>query len=81
VFKVARQWWCTPLIPALGRQRRVDLCEFETSLVYTASSRTGFKAIETPCLEKQNKKVVKSTAMWCLENNPTNLPVFLKSGL
>jgi hypothetical protein len=20
----ARQWWCTPLIPALGRQRLVD---------------------------------------------------------
>ena len=26
--------WCTPLIPALGRQRQVDLCEFEASLVY-----------------------------------------------
>ncbi|CAO2587489.1 hypothetical protein LEMLEM_LOCUS4506 [Lemmus lemmus] len=23
-----------PLIPALGRQRQVDLCEFEASLVY-----------------------------------------------
>jgi hypothetical protein len=21
---LARQWWCTPLIPALGRQRQVD---------------------------------------------------------
>jgi hypothetical protein len=21
---IARQWWCTPLIPALGRQRQVD---------------------------------------------------------
>ena len=29
----------TPLIPALGRQRHVDLCEFEASLVYKASSR------------------------------------------
>ena len=27
-------WWHTPLIPALGRQRQVDLCEFEASLVY-----------------------------------------------
>ena len=27
------------LIPALGRQRQADLCEFETSLVYRASSR------------------------------------------
>ena len=25
-------------IPALGRQRQVDLCEFEASLVYKASS-------------------------------------------
>jgi hypothetical protein len=28
-----------PLIPALGRQRKVDLCEFEASLDYKASSR------------------------------------------
>ena len=27
-------WWHRPLIPALGRQRQVDLCEFEFSLVY-----------------------------------------------
>jgi hypothetical protein len=32
-----------PLIPALGSQRQVDLCEFEfeASLVYTESSRTA----------------------------------------
>ena len=28
------QWWCTPLIPALGRQKQADFCEFEASLVY-----------------------------------------------
>ncbi|KAM7330605.1 hypothetical protein ACRRTK_009794 [Alexandromys fortis] len=45
------------LIPALGRQRQADLCEFETSLVYRASARTGSKATEKPCLEKpKNKK-------------------------
>ena len=27
-----------PLIPVLGRQRQVDLCEFEDSLVYIVSS-------------------------------------------
>jgi hypothetical protein len=27
-------WWSTSLIPALGRQRQVDLCESEASLVY-----------------------------------------------
>ena len=33
----ARQWWHTPLVPALGRQMQTDLCEFEASLVYTVS--------------------------------------------
>ena len=28
------RWWHTPLIPALGRLRQADLCEFETSLVF-----------------------------------------------
>jgi hypothetical protein len=23
-LKLAGQWWCTPLIPALGRQKQVD---------------------------------------------------------
>jgi hypothetical protein len=27
-----------PLIPALGRQTQMDLCEFEASLVYIVSS-------------------------------------------
>jgi hypothetical protein len=29
------------LIPALEKQRRVDLCKFEASLVYRVSSRTA----------------------------------------
>jgi hypothetical protein len=33
---MARQWWCTPLIPALSRQ----ISEFEASLFYRVSSRT-----------------------------------------
>ena len=36
----ARQWFLIPLIPALGRQRQVDLSEFKASLVYKKSSRT-----------------------------------------
>ena len=35
-----------PLIPALGRKRQEDLCEFEVSLVYRVSSRTGSKATQ-----------------------------------
>ena len=41
VEKRAGQWWHTPLIPALGRQRQVDLCECEASLVYRTSSKTA----------------------------------------
>ena len=42
--------------PAFGRQKQVNFCEFEASLVYRASSRTGFKATEKACLEKQKTK-------------------------
>jgi len=34
--KVAEQWWCTPLIPALERQ----ISEYKASLVCRVSSRT-----------------------------------------
>ena len=36
-----------PLIPALGWQRQVDFCEFEASLIYRTSSRTGSRASST----------------------------------
>ena len=35
-----------PLIPALGRQRQVDLCEFKANLVYKTSSRTAARATQ-----------------------------------
>ena len=35
-----------PLIPTLGRQRQVEICEFGANLVYKASSRTGCKATQ-----------------------------------
>jgi hypothetical protein len=31
--------WHMPLIPAFGRQRQLDLCEFQASLVYIVGSR------------------------------------------
>uniref|UniRef100_A0A8C6W909 Histone-lysine N-methyltransferase n=1 Tax=Nannospalax galili TaxID=1026970 RepID=A0A8C6W909_NANGA len=37
-----RAWWCTPLIPALRRQRQVDLCEFKASLVYIVKDMEYF---------------------------------------
>ena len=30
----AGRWWHMPFIPALGRERQADLCEFKASLVY-----------------------------------------------
>ena len=47
----------------IGRQKQADLHEFEASLVYRASSRTGSKAIEKPCLAKQTKK--HKTSRYC----------------
>jgi hypothetical protein len=56
-FESCRAWWCTPLIPALWRQRQVDFwgqpglqSEFQDSQSYT----------EKPCLKKpKNKKINK----------------------
>ena len=42
--------------PSNWRQRQADLCEFETSLVYRVSSKTGSKATQSPCLKNQQTK-------------------------
>jgi hypothetical protein len=51
----AGQWISMLLIPALRRQRQkqVDLCEFETSLVYRGSSRTAKATQRNPVLKNQ----------------------------
>ena len=50
------QWWCTPLVPALGRQ----ISEFGASLVYRVSSRktktTTNQNTHTQKKEKEKKK-------------------------
>ena len=46
-----------PFIPALGRQRQADLCEFR--LVYRMNSGTGSIASVKLCLEKQTNKQKK----------------------
>jgi hypothetical protein len=45
----------TPLIPALGKQRQVDLCKFEASLVYTERERVP----EQPGLHREKKRKEK----------------------
>jgi hypothetical protein len=42
-----------PLIPALRRQREVDLCEFEASLVYRVNLSTAKSTQRNPVLKNQ----------------------------
>ena len=48
-----------PLIPALGRQRQEDLCEFRVSLVYRVSSKTSRVTQRNPVLENKIKQKIK----------------------
>ena len=45
------------LIPALGRQRKVDLCEFEASLVYRMSSRTARTVTQRNLITKSKQMI------------------------
>jgi hypothetical protein len=45
IDKLAGWWWCTPFIPSLGKERQVDLCEFQDSQGCTVK----------PCLKSQTK--------------------------
>jgi hypothetical protein len=48
------------LIPALGRQRKMDLCEFNANPVYIASSRTA--NTKENLSQKQNKTKQNKTS-------------------
>ena len=48
-------WWYIPLNPALGRHWKVDLHEFEASLVYT----------EKPCFEKPVRREKEKEKLGC----------------
>ena len=59
-----------PLIPALWRQRRVDLSTFEASLVYRVSYRTARATQKNPVSKNKNKnnKETKLLALVFLED-------------
>ena len=51
------------LIPALGRQRQADLCEFEASLVHRASSRTA-RTVNTKNSVSKNQRWGEHPQTW-----------------
>jgi hypothetical protein len=64
----AGQWWHTPLVPALWRQKQMDLCEFKASLVYRASSRhprPHSEILSQKTNKQTNKKSVKYDICLC----------------
>jgi hypothetical protein len=52
--KISWTWLHIPLIPALGKQRQVDHCEFKAS-VYVVSSRIARTVTQRDSISKQNK--------------------------
>jgi hypothetical protein len=64
MFKLVRRR--TLLVPALGKHKQVDLCEFEASLVYKASSRTAM-ATHRNTVSKRNK-MHSYTEKSCVKN-------------
>ena len=56
----AEQWWHTPLIPVLGRQRQW-ISEFKASLVYKVSSKTVRATQRNPVSKNKTKQTNKQT--------------------
>jgi hypothetical protein len=49
------------LIPALGRQRQVNLCEFKASQVYKVSSKIVRAIQRNPVLKKPKKEKITNS--------------------
>ena len=57
--------WCTSLIPAFRRQSQLDIHEFDSSLVYKASSRTEQPGLHRETLSWNNTHPPqKATCLW-----------------
>jgi hypothetical protein len=66
-----------PLIPALGKQREADLCEFEASLVYRVSARTARTTQKAMSQEKRRKKGKtrqEKKSVWSLSLSDLSIP-------
>ena len=50
---LVRQWWCMPLIPALGRQRQADLSEFQ-----------GLPGVQSNFQDSQDWLLHRETLSW-----------------
>jgi hypothetical protein len=53
-----RQWWYTPLIPALRSQKRRWVSDFVANLLYRARFRTAWAIQRNPILKTTTKGVV-----------------------
>ena len=68
------------LIPALGRQRQEDPCEFEASLVCRESSRTARATLRNPVSvgrgkrEEEERKGEKERGEWTRRERGRNGP-------
>ena len=60
-------WWHMLLIPALGRQKQANLCEFEASPVYRTSSKPA-RTTQRNLVPNNNRKAMNvcSTLPKCL---------------
>ena len=71
---MSRAWWLTPVIPAPGRLRQQDQCEFKTSLGY----KSELKASLNYCIMKPSLKKTKNLARY-KEDNDSKQPIYLSN--
>ena len=60
------------LIPALPRQRQVDLCEFKASLGYRASFRTARAVRKKKEEEEEEPKFINIQNLWFIFSQRSN---------